>query len=88
MKNKLTVLLAGALLAAISATAAAHDRFSFGVTIGVPAYTYVPPPPVYYYPPQPVYYYPAPRVNYAPAPWGIRYERGWERHRGYGYRFR
>ena len=102
MKNRTIVMLAGALLAAVSGTASANGRISVGIGIGLPAYGYVAPPPVTYapppvtyapplvtYAPPPVYYAPPP-VYYAPAPWGVRYYgywgRGWGRHHGYGHR--
>ena len=75
MSNKLSVVLAGgALLAALSGTAAARGHVGFSVSIGGPGYAlfYGPgpvyaAPPVYYAPPQPVYY--GPGAYYAaPAP--------------------
>jgi hypothetical protein len=77
MKRLLAVAAVGAALAGISATAAAHGRIGFSVSIGAPVYAappvyYAPPPvayappPVYYAPP-PVYYAPPPQVYYAPA---------------------
>lgn len=90
MKRKLIILLLGVMLAAASGMAAARDRVSFGLFIGVPGYAYVAPPPVYYAPP-PVYYVPPPQVYYAPppvvyyepAPWGLRvhggHHRGWHK---------
>ena len=71
MKTRLTVFLAGVLLAALSGTAAADGRINVDVIIGAPGYTYMAPPPVYYYPPAPVYY--------APAPWAVRHHRDWDR---------
>jgi len=75
MKNRITVLLIGAALAVLNGTAAAHDRVSFAISIGVPGPAYVAPPVVYYPAPPayyapPVYYY-GPPVYYAPAPWGF-----------------
>lgn len=69
MRNRLSLVAAGAVLAIASGTAAAGSNVSFGISIGVPvapAPVYVAPPPVVYYPPAPVYYAP-PRVYYAPA---------------------
>ena len=78
MKSRLKLLLAGAVLALASGTAAAHGRVSFGVSFGVPvAPVYVAPAPVYvapapvYYAPRRVYY--APRYYYAPRPVVVRY---------------
>lgn len=89
MKARTSVLLAGALLVALSGTASAHGRINVGVAIGVPGYAYVAPPPAYYYPTPRIYYAPPP-VYYAPAPWAVgpyRYwNRGWDRRYGYGYR--
>ena len=48
MKNRLTVLLIGAALAVLSGTVAAHDRVSFGISIGVPGPVCVAPPAVYF----------------------------------------
>ncbi|MBI4191465.1 MAG: hypothetical protein HY525_13130 [Betaproteobacteria bacterium] len=77
------ISLIGAVLAAASGMAAAHDRISFGLFIGAPGYTYVAPPPVYYVPPPRVYYAPPPVVYYEPAPWGWRahggHRRGWHK---------
>jgi hypothetical protein len=72
MKNKLAIaLVAGTVLGGslISGNAAANG-VNLSLSVGVPAYPYAAPPPVYYappayyYPPQPVYY--APRAYYAP----------------------
>jgi hypothetical protein len=72
MKNKLAIaLVAGTLVGGtlISGNAAANG-VNLSLSVGVPAYPYAAPPPVYYappayyYPPQPVYY--APRAYYAP----------------------
>ena len=61
------LIIAGALLAGLTGTAAARDNVSFSLSFGVPAYTYyAPPPPVYYAPP--AYYAPPPAVYYNPAP--------------------
>ena len=54
-------LLAGAVLAGVSGTAAARDHVNFSLSFGVPA-------PVYYAPPAPVYYAPAPVYYAPPAP--------------------
>lgn len=63
MKKILSLVLAGAALAAASGAATASD-VRFSVSIGVPApYVYSPPVVVA---PAPVYY--PPRVVYAPAP--------------------
>src|SRR5262245_29481843 len=79
MKTKLTaMLLAAGLLAALSGAASARDNVSFSLSIGVPGYAYVDPPPVYYYP-EPRIYYPPTRVYYAPGPVVIR-DRDWDRH--------
>src|SRR5258705_12203578 len=60
MRNKLSVVLAGgALLAALSGTAAAHGNVGFRVSVGGPGYAFS-------YGPAPVYA--APRVYYAPEP--------------------
>ena len=89
MKTRMTVLLAGALLVALSGTANANGRINVGIAIGVPGYAYVAPPPVYYYPPPQIYYAPRP-VYYAPVPWGVRpyryWDRGWDRSRRFGDR--
>jgi hypothetical protein len=90
MKTRMTVLLAGALLVALSGTASANGRLNVGIAIGVPGYAYVALPPVYYYPPPRIYYAPRPAyyapppVYYAPAPWGVRPYRYWDR--GWGRR--
>jgi hypothetical protein len=86
MKTRMTVFLAGALLVALSGSASANGRINFGISIGVPGYAYMAPPPAYYYSPPPVYYAPAPvyyappRAYYAPAPWAVGSYRGWDRH--------
>jgi len=84
MKNRLIVILIGAALTALSGSAAAHDRVSFGLSIGVPSPVYLA-PPVAYYPVPPVYYAPPgyymPPGYYAQAPWG--FAAGF--HSGYGY---
>jgi hypothetical protein len=66
MRNRLTLVVAGAALAIASGTAVAGSNVSFGISFGVPAPVYVAPPAVVYAPPPPVYYAPA-RVYYAPA---------------------
>ena len=62
-----TLVIGGALLAGLTGTAAARDNVSFSLSLGVPAYAYAPPPPVYYAP-SAYYYAPAPVVYYQPAP--------------------
>jgi hypothetical protein len=81
--NWKTVILAGALLAGLSGTAAARDNVSFSIGFGIPAPVYVapPPPPPVYYRPAPVYY--TPPAYYAPAPAVVYYEPGWS----YGYAY-
>ena len=87
MRNRLSLLMAGTVLAVASGTAAARGDVSFGISIGVPvapAPVYVAPPPVVYAPPPPVVYYPPARVYYAPAYYGppaavVRYR--YHRHR-------
>ena len=82
MSKKLSVVLAGgALLAALSGTAAAHGNVGFSVSIGGPGYAFAydpapvyAAPPVYYAPPRQVYYgaqeyYAAPPAYYAPRPY-------------------
>ena len=64
MKTRMTVVLAGAALAALSGIASANGHVNFGISIGVPAY--VAPAPAYYLPP-PVTYAPPP-ITYAPPP--------------------
>ena len=90
--NWKAVILAGALLAGLSGTAAARDNVSFSIGFGVPAPVYVAPPPpvyyapapVYYAPPEPYYYAPA---YYAPAPAVVYYGAGWRhRHGHHGHR--
>jgi hypothetical protein len=90
MKTRMTVLLAGAMLLALSGTASANGRVSVGIAFGVPGYAYAAPAPAYYYPP-PVYYAPPP-IYYAPVPWGVRpygyWGTGWRGHnvhRGRGH---
>lgn len=78
MKTRMAVLLAGALLVALSGSASANGRINVGIGIGVPGYTYVAPPPVYYYSPPQIYYAPPP-VYYAPVPWAVRHHRDWDR---------
>ena len=70
MNTKLKALLiGGALLTGLTGTAAARDNVSFSLSFGVPAYTYVAPPPPVYYAPSSYYYDPAPVVYYTrPAP--------------------
>ena len=99
MRNKLSVVLAGgALLAALSGTAAAGNHVGFSVSVGGPGYAlaygpapvyaappvYYAPQEYYYAPPAPVYY--APRAYYAPPV--VVYPRhhrhhGWYRGRGW-----
>jgi hypothetical protein len=63
-------LLAGAVLAGVSGTAAARDHVNFSLSFGVPAPVYVAPPPApVYYSPEPAYYAPPP----APAYYGPAY---------------
>ena len=83
MRNRLTLVATGAVLAIASGAAVAGGHVNFGISIGVPvapAPVYVAPPPVVYapaprvyYPPARVYYAPA---YYAPAPVVIRYGNG------------
>jgi hypothetical protein len=96
MKNKLMLLLAGAVLATASTVASAHGSVNFGVYLGAPVYPApvysYPPPPVYYGPPpvyytRPPYYAPPAAVYYAPTPYyygpryyGYGHYRGWGRH--------
>jgi hypothetical protein len=71
-------ILAGAMLAGLSGTAAARDHVNFSLSFGVPAPVYYAPPAPVYYAPEPAYYAP-PAVYYAPAPayyapaWGHRH---------------
>src|ERR1044072_3715434 len=84
MRNKLSVVLAGgALLAALSGTAAANGHVGFSVSVGGPGYAfsygpapvYVAPPPVYYAPAE-AYYAPPPPGPPSPARPGERRGRG------------
>ncbi len=87
MNSKAMVIVAGIALAAASGVASAHERVSFGISIGIPAplpvYTYpaqpvyVPAPPVVYYPP--VYFQPPAPAYYPPARVGFGYYGGWHR---------
>jgi hypothetical protein len=88
MNTKLKVcIIGGALLAGLSATAAARDNVSFSLSFGVPAYTYVAPPPPVYYAPAPEYYYePAPAVYYAPPPRVVYYGPNYRHRHGHGHR--
>src|SRR5258707_15255758 len=98
MRNKLSVVLAGgALLAALSGTAAAHGNVGFSVSVGGPGYAFAygpapvyAAPPVYYAPAQPAYYgeyvapapvYYGPRAYYAPPV--VAYPRYYRHHGWY-----
>jgi hypothetical protein len=95
MKSKSTLILVGMFFAVFSAAASARDHVSFSLSVGVPAYTYAAPAPVYYpppqvvyYPPAPVYYAPPAAVYYAPVPLAPRFVGGrWHGHRGHGHRW-
>jgi len=87
MNKKLTMIVAGTLLAAACAPAMARDRVSFSLAVGAPVVVapapvyYAPPayyvPPVSYYSPPPVLYYPSAPV----ATVGFVGYRGWHHHR-------
>lgn len=67
----LAAVLVGGALALASGTAAARDNVTFGLSVGVPAYS----APAYGYAPPPPYYAPPPRVVYYGDPYyyGPRY---------------
>ena len=86
MKTNWKVLIAGALLAGLSGTAAARDNVSFSIGFGVPAPVYVAPPPPVYYAPAPAYtYYAPPVAYYAPPPPVVYYGAGWGHRYGHGH---
>jgi hypothetical protein len=75
---KRSIFVAGACLAVLSGTAAAHSDVGFSFSIGVPGAVYSAPPPAYYAYGEP--YYAPPRVYYNYG------GRDWERHRNREYR--
>ena len=82
--NWKAMILAGALLAGLSGTAAARDNVSFSIGFGVPAPVYVAPPPPVYYAPAYTYYAP-PVAYYAPPPPVVYYGAGWGHRHGHGH---
>ncbi len=77
MKTTRKILLAGAVLAALSVPLIAAAAVNVDVNIGLPGYSTVVPQPVYY--PQVAYYTPAPRA--------FVHHRDWDR-RDYRHDFR